>query len=180
MNKNRLIIVFFIGSILLLVIGLSGLYFYTSNKEIKLSNKIVAQNDVCQSFYDRLWKIIQQKTQVAERYEKSFKEIYPELIAGRYENDNSSLMKWVTEANPDFDASLFQDLMTTIASERIGFFNEQKKLIDLDNEHKIMRQTFPGNLFIGGRPDVEFTIISSQRTKDVFESGEENDINLFN
>lgn len=180
MNKTTLIILSFIGLVILGILGVTGLYFYTSNKEIKLSNKIVAQNDVCKSFYDRLWKIIQQKAQVTEKYEQTFKEIYPELIAGRYAEDSGSLMKWITESNPDFDVSLFQDLMTTIESERIGFFNEQKMLIDMSNEHKIMRQIFPNSIFIGARADVPIEIISSQRTNDVFRSGEENDINLFN
>lgn len=180
MSKKNILSFTFIGLILFSIIGVFSLYVITSNNEIKLSNKISAQNEVCRSFYDRLWKILQQKTQVAEKYENSFKEIYPQLIAGRYSQDNGSLMKWITESNPDFDVSLFQDLMTTIESERIGFFNEQKKLIDMNNEHKIMRQTFPNSFFIGSRPDVPIELITSQRTKAVFEIGEENDLNLFN
>jgi hypothetical protein len=66
-----------------------------------------------------------------------------------------------------------------IESERAGFFMEQKQLIDLNNEHRIIRQTFPSSMFIGGRPDIKITIISSDATKKVMETGKENDINVF-
>jgi hypothetical protein len=56
---------------------------------------------------------------------------------------------------------------------------EQKRLIDLDNQHKIFRQTFPNMIFVGGRPNVEFKIISSEKTKEIIESGVENDVKVF-
>jgi hypothetical protein len=70
--------------------------------------------------------------------------------------------------------------MNSIEAERAGFFMEQQILVDLNNEHRIIRQTFPSSLFIGSRPDITITIISSEATKKVMETGMENDIELFN
>lgn len=151
-----------------------------NNGEIKLRNQTEAQKSVVESYFDKMWKVISQKAQVTEQYKNSFKEIYPQLIEGRYGNDKGgSLMKWVVESNPNFDISLYKDLMSSIEAERMGFFMEQKRLIDLDNQHKIFRQTFPNMIFVGGRPNVEFKIISSEKTKEIIESGVENDVKLF-
>jgi hypothetical protein len=94
-------------SVLTIVIIISVLWISASNKEIRLRSKITAQKQVCEAYYDKLWKVISQKAQVAEQYKKTFKEIYPQLIAGRYGSEKGgSLMKWITESNPNFDVSL--------------------------------------------------------------------------
>lgn len=161
--------------IIVVIIGVSA-----SNKEIRLRSQITAQKQVCEAFYDKLWKVIAQKAQVADQYKGAFKEIYPQLIEGRYGNEKGgTLMKWITESNPTFDVSLYKDLMTSIEAERAGFFMEQKRLVDLNNEHRIIRQTFPASIFIGGRSDIAITIVSSDATKRVMETGKENDIDIF-
>lgn len=161
--------------IIVVIIGVSA-----SNKEIRLRSQITAQKQVCEAFYDKLWKVIAQKAQVADQYKEAFKEIYPQLIEGRYGNEKGgTLMKWITESNPTFDVSLYKDLMTSIEAERAGFFMEQKRLVDLNNEHRIIRQTFPASIFIGGRSDIAITIVSSDATKKVMETGKENDIDIF-
>jgi hypothetical protein len=162
-------------AIIVVIIGVTA-----SNKEIRLRSQITAQKQVCEAFYDKLWKVIAQKAQVADQYKSAFKEIYPQLIEGRYGNEKGgTLMKWITESNPTFDVSLYKDLMLSIEAERAGFFMEQKRLVDLNNEHRIIRQTFPASVFIGGRADIEITIVSSDATKKVMETGKENDIEIF-
>lgn len=177
MKKAALIIGLsvFIFGIIVTIIGVSA-----SNNEIKVRSQITAQKQVVEAFYDKLWKVISQKAQVAEQYKDAFKEIYPALIEGRYGDEKGgSLMKWIQESNPVFDVSLYKDLMQSIEAERAGFFMEQKRLVDLSNEHRIIRKSFPGSIFIGRRPDIPITIVSSDATKKVMESGEENDIELF-
>ncbi len=162
-------------AIIAAIIGVSA-----SNKEIRLRSQISAQKEVCEAFYDKLWKVVAQKAQVADQYKDAFKEIYPQLIEGRYGNEKGgTLMKWITESNPTFDVSLYKDLMVSIEAERAGFFMEQKRLVDLNNEHRIIRKTFPSSIFIGGRSDIQITIVSSATTKKVMETGEENDIDIF-
>lgn len=156
------------------------IYTSASNKEIRLRSQLTAQKEVCEAFYDRMWKIIAQKAQVADQYKGAFKDIYPALIEGRYGNEKGgTLMKWITESNPTFDISLYKDLSASIEAERAGFFMEQKQLVDLNNEHRIVRYTFPGSLFIENRPDVQITIVSSTATKQVMASGKEDSISIF-
>lgn len=179
MNLKKAII---IGvSVLSFIIIVTIIGFSASNKEIRLRSQLTAQKEVCEAYYDKLWKVISQKAQVAEQYKGAFKDIYPQLIEGRYGNEKGgTLMKWITESNPTFDVSLYRDLSLAIESERAGFFMEQKKLVDLNNEHRIIRQTFPSNIFIGSRPDIQIVIVSSDKTKAIMASGKENNIDVFN
>lgn len=156
------------------------MYITTSNKEITLVSKMEAQKSNVESCFDKMWKVIQQKSGVTSEYKNAFKEIYPELIEGRYNNARGgSLMSWVTENNPDFDVRLYVDLMRSIEAERAGFFMEQKKMIDLINQHRIIRKTFPGNLFIGNRPDFKYEVVSSTKAKEIMGTAIDDNIELF-
>lgn len=177
MKKNVAIGIFAV--MILSIIGLM-IYVTASNKEISLRSQVDAQKQVCEAFFDKMWKIVNQKAQVADQYKQAFKEIYPALIEGRYGNEKTgTLMKFIVESNPQFDVSLYKDLMTSIEAERTGFFMEQKRLVDLANEHRITKKTWPASMFIGRRPDIEIKIVSSASTKKIMETGEENDVELF-
>ncbi len=90
-----------------------------------------------------------------------------------------TLMKWVTEANPEFDASLYKTLMNTIEGSRNEFTMVQKQLIDIDRELKTMKVTFPNSLVLKNKPDLDIKLVTSGKTKEAFETGEENEINPF-
>ena len=59
----------FIAMIVLMGIGYK-------NQEIELRNQAVAQQKSNKVIYDKVWKVIQQKAQIADKYEGAFKEIY--------------------------------------------------------------------------------------------------------
>jgi len=160
----------------------------TSNKEIKLRNEVSAQQDVCKAFFDNMFKSIAQVAEVADvkmdKSKEAFKEIYPALIEGRYSGEKGgALMKWVTESNPQFDisaaGSLYDKLADVIEAKRNEFFTEQKKLTSINNQHKNIIETWPGSWFLSGRDTIVITIITSTKTKEVYATGEENDIKLF-
>lgn len=163
----------------ILIIGVP-MYFSTQNTEIDLRTQTIAQNKKCEAYFDKMWKIIQQKAQITDQYKNAFKEIYPKLIEGRYSKGDGSLMKWITESNPEFKTSMYEDLMKSIEIERTGFFNEQTMLIDLQREHEAFLQKAPNRWFLNDTlKPVEIKIVTSASTKDAYQTGEENDINLF-
>jgi hypothetical protein len=51
--------------------------------------------------------------------------MYVPLIEGRYTHGGGQMMQWLKEHNPQFDFSLFKDLMTSIEALRDEFFHEQ-------------------------------------------------------
>jgi len=165
----------------ILVLGLIfvGMYFGYNNSEIRLRNQAEAQRAKVEGSFDAMWKIIKQKAQVTEEYKDAFSEIYPELIAGRYSKGDGSFMKWITENNPDFDTSLYKDLMESIEVQRLTFKHDQERMIDIIREHENLIHTVPATWFIKNKESIEYTVISSTYSKEVMETGVDDDMELF-
>ncbi len=173
---------FLISLGVLVVLGLSIVLWAVgvSNDEIRLRNRANKQQESNQAFYGKLWQILHEKAGVADEYKEAFKEIYVPLIEGRYSQGDGSLMKWITEHNPQFDASLYKDLMVTIEGQREGFFTEQQKLIDINREHTNMRTTIPKKWIVGKRPELGIVVINPVVATEAFKTGVEPETNLFN
>jgi hypothetical protein len=171
-----------VGGIAAFCIILIPLLMYTSynNSEVRLRNQVVAQQKVNETVFDNTWKILQQQAGVANEHKNAFKDIYGDLMHGRYDNGGGEMMKWVQEHNPQFDGRLYQQLMTSIEAQRTIFTREQAKLIDLKREHDNLRQTIPSNLFVGSRAAVEIKVVTSDKTDQTFQTGQENNVDLFN
>ncbi len=175
-------IIILVITALVLTIGISLFIMNISydNKEIELRTEGEAQEKKCEAYFDKMWKILKQKAGVTDQYKNAFKDIYTGLIAGRYSQGDGTLMKWIRESNPSFDASLYKDLMNSIESQREGFFNEQSRLIDIKAQHEMLIKKAPSNWFIdSGIKPLEIKIITSESTKNTYETGEENEVDLF-
>ena len=179
MNLNKIIGIVMFS--LLLTLGITFLLMYVSanNSEISLRNRAEAQRKKIEVVYDQMWKIISQKAQVTDKYKESFKEIYSGIISGRYEKGDGSLMKWITESNPNFDITLYTSLIQSIEAERNNFTNAQDVMIDIIREHQNLLQKFPSSVFVGSRKPIEYTIISSTKSKAVMDSGVDDDVKVF-
>lgn len=160
------------------IIILVGMYITYNNKEIALRKEAEAQRGKVESVHDKMWKTIQQKANVTDQYRETFEKVYPELISGRYASDSSS-MKWIKEANPDFDTSLYRDLMQAIEVQRAYFNNAQERMLDVIRQRETLINTMPACWFISNKTEIEYTIISSTRTKTVMETGLDDDIQIF-
>lgn len=150
----------------------------TTNKEVDLRNSFKAQESVREAFFSKMWKILKQQAKVTDKYQQDFKNLYVGIMEGRYKS-GGALFKMITEANPNFDSSMYKKLMVSIEAQREGFFREQKKLIDLKRSHDNLRMKFPSKMFVGSVEEFKLTIITDSKTKNVMETGEENDIDLF-
>jgi len=180
---------FIIGAVVIVV--LVGIFLMLkvsyNNQEIGLRKQITAEQDVYQQNFDKQYKVIAQLVQVAERNveanKAAFKEIYPDLIEGRYSQGDGTLMKMIKESNPQWDMKAIEDMYakvaTAVESQREDLYNQARKLRDLVREREALIEKFPGSLFINNTKPIEITLITSKNTKEVFKTGEENDINLF-
>jgi hypothetical protein len=169
-----------------LVAILMVVYFSMSvdykNIEIDLRVQIDKQTQVNEIRFDNTWKIIKEKGQVSEKYKDSFKDIYVSIMEGRYgENgrQEGGFMNILQESNPNFDNSLYKDLMQTIEAERKSFEREQKTLISLSEEHEKLISKFPSSFFLSDIKSIEIKLVTSKNTKQSFETGEENDVDVF-
>lgn len=151
-----------------------------SNTEIRLRNQLTAKESARVAIFDETWKSVKQIAQVTDKYAEDFKEIYPELMSERYGNARGgALMSWVQESNPDLSTDLYQKLANVIEIKRAEFTNIQRQVIDVKREHDNILDTFPGSHFLADRQKIDITVISSEKTKGVISSGEENNIDIF-
>ena len=175
-NKNVLIGVVIAGIAILL---LAGTYFRYDSRELSLKAEASKQLGVIELTHDKMFKILQQKAGVTKEYRASFDSIYTHIIAGRYQNDQGALMKWIKESNPEFDSSLYRDLMASIESERTEFLKAQTRILDISREHEVLIKTIPGRWFLGGREPIEYEPISSTYSKEVMKTKVDDKTDLF-
>lgn len=169
-----------VAAVLFGVLTYAGLSVHYSNTEIDLRKEIEAQQQNSKVTFDTTWKIIKQQAQVTEQAKDSFKDIYTSIMSERYGNEGAkAFMLWIKEENPNFDMSMYNNLMSSIEAQRKSFQVEQKMLIDLKREHDALLLKFPSNFFVGDREQVEIMIVTSEKTEATFTSGKENDVDLF-
>jgi len=176
MNKSLIAI------IIAAFIGLTGviMYFVYDNKYVTLNNLYEAQVEQDKLVHDEMWKILKQQAGVTDQYSESFEKNYSRIMSSR--NYGGEMMKWITESNPNFDASLYKTLMISIETYRTKFTMVQSKLISIHNEMKNLLTLFPSRFFVstlGGHVLPELNIVTSTRTDKAFETGKDDDTDLF-
>ena len=174
MTPSLIIIVAAVAILLILLI----MFFTYNNKEIYLRKEADAQRKKIESTHDKMWKVIKQKAEVSEQYREAFERIYPELIAGRY-SEGSSAMKWIQEANPNFDTSLYNDLMQAIEIQRTHLHNAQTRMLDVIRERASLIESYPSRWFITNKSEIEYEVISSTKTHNVVETRVDDDVDVF-
>jgi hypothetical protein len=148
------------------------MYISLNNKDVQLREKYKAQSKITEAYFDKMWRVLKEQASVKDDYKESFKDIYTEIIAGRYEKGDGSLMKFIKESNPNFDVSIYKNLIAEISIQREGFLSEQSTLIDIRREHSSFIKLTPNKWFISNTEELpEVKIIESSNTKKVFETG---------
>ena len=175
MTPSLIIIVAAVAILLVLLI----MFFTYNNKEIYLRKEADAQRKKIESTHDKMWKVIKQKAEVSDKYRETFERVYPEIIAGRY-SDGSSAMKWIQEANPNFDTSLYNDLMQAIEIQRTHLHNAQTRMLDVIRERASLIESYPSRWFITNKSEIEYEMISSTKTHNVVETRVDDDVDVFN
>ena len=155
------------------------MYFHYNNREIALRKEAEAQQGKIESVYDTMWKTLKQEAGVTDQYRKTFEEIYPKLIAGRYSQDGKELMKFIQESNPEFDTRLYDKLMQSIEAQRAYFASSQQRMLDIIRERETLLEQMPSCWFISNKSKIEYEVISSTASKDTMVSRREDDVELF-
>jgi|AntRauTorcE11898_2_1112593.scaffolds.fasta_scaffold02889_10 hypothetical protein len=166
---------------LIIVLGLAALitvqYISYHNTWTDKKNLYAEQIDDNKIIYDKVWKVIQQQASVSEKYADDFKEVYVEMMEAR--NYGGEAFKWIKEQNPDFSQDMYKKLMSTIEIQRSEFALNQKRAISIYKELKNLKEQIPSSFYLGGKEIPELVFVTSGKTKKTFDSGEENDVELF-
>jgi hypothetical protein len=178
MNKN-------IGAIIagvVIVVGLIffGMWWSTTNKEATLRAQVDAQQDNCKVVYDNTWKIIKQQAEISDQYAEKFKENFAAIMEGRYgHGEGDPLLNFVKESNPEFKIDLYAKLANSVEAQRNNFTRYQQTLIDKNREHNLMFKVKPSKWFLDLKDTTSIVLLTSARTKGNYETGEDNDVELY-
>ena len=71
-NKKLIVSLSIVGIIAILIMVTIGSFLSFSNGEIDLSNRFKQKMDERTAFYDKMWKTISQKSQIALKNDSSF------------------------------------------------------------------------------------------------------------
>jgi len=199
-GKSVLLAIVIIGGLLCLTT--IGCVVGTVNKEVSQRKAIVAKSIAVEAGLDTMWKIVKSKAKISEKGVSdlaNMNQIYTELVEGR---TGGALFKMVTENYPNLGqeqvAKLYMEVMASVEAERKTFKREQVALVDLVRERDTLISTIPnkwvleefgnatpfyrkGHVECPESHPQEFTYIfvTAKVTKDIVETGEENDIDLF-
>lgn len=148
------------------------MYFTYNNNEIALRKESEVQRGKIETVRDQMFQIIREQANVSSEYREAFNEIYPKIIEGRY-REGGGLMKWIQEANPHFDTSLYQTVSNSIEVQRTSLTSAQNRMLDIINQRATLIESYPSRWFIQNKSVIEYTPISTSATKAVMESGKD-------
>lgn len=173
----------FIGAIIILVIAVFGTFVSFSNNEIELRTAFEQKIDERTAFYDKMYKVITQQTQIAVKNDESFRQNINLIMEGR-KDAQGLFMKWIQETNPNANynevSELYKNLSRSVEAQREGFFTQEKVLQDIVRQHKNHIQKFPNsfyNMFMGRQP-LEYKPIQSSLTEEVMRTGKDDNVKL--
>lgn len=173
-----------VSVVLVLVFLAVSMFISYGNQEAKLKNAFNQKIDERTAFYDKMWKTISQKSQIALKNDSSFYRNVNAIMSSR-KDAPQVFMKWVQESNPNANyeqvSLLYQDLSRNIEAERNGFFEQEKMLQDIKKEHDNLMSLFPSGMILRmlGRTDLIYKPITSDRTDEVIKTGKDNNVNVF-
>ena len=182
-----------VGLLALLAVG-SAISFY--NGAVSQENSIVATYKDSQLQYDKFWKTVKESAQVTDAYKEDFKEIFLGSMDARYDGKDPAL-SFIMESNPTLDPAAYLQLQRVIESGRADFTRSQSTLVDKQRAYETSIETFPNVVMAGffdfpksqvgeyapaedidmdGKATVlDYRIVTSSKTTDVFESGREDE-----
>jgi len=172
------------GAIIIALFTIASQFISFSNQEITLRNVFEQKKSERTAFYDKMWKIINQKGQIAVKNDSSFRQNINIIMEGR-KDAPQLFMKWVTETNPNANyntvSALYSDLSRVVEAQREGFFVEEKMMQDIVLQHSNLIQRFPGSFYniFYGRSKLDYKPITSDRTDEVIRTGKDNNTSVF-
>jgi hypothetical protein len=181
MNKGWIIGLGCVAVFFLAVFIIIGMVISTSNQEATLRVAIEAKQKDNTSEFDNMFKKISQVAQVSSKQMESLKEIFNGYAQARSTGGDNQVMTWVKESIPNVDTATFNNLQNIITASRDSWTMRQKELIDLSREHEKLLRLFPSNMILAmlGRKSVEIKIVTSGRTEKAFDTGKDDDTNVF-
>ena len=169
---------------LFLLIFISGLLSFRKNS-VNFEESIKAQYSQNQNSYDNMWKKFKEVAQVTDKYSDDLKELYDNVMTGRYGADGSkAVFQWITEQNPNLSTETYTKLQSVIESSRNSFESDQKQLVAIKEQYNKLLRSNSALVYnaILKFPKIDlskFDIVTSEVTDKAFEDKKVDEVKIF-
>lgn len=183
MNNKLFIKIGLTALFAIILFVVAGNFISFSNTEVNLRNTFDQKIKERTAFYDKMYKIISQQSQLAVKNDESFRKNINIIMEGRKDSPQV-FMKWITETNPNANYSevstLYKNLSRNIEAQREGFFNQEKVLMDIERQHRNHLQLFPNSFYntFFSRQLLKYDPIQSSLTENIMKTGKDDNIKL--
>lgn len=176
-----------LASLVVLGLAYGGCVLSFRGDCVRAENGIEAQLEVNKASHDTMWKEVREVAQVSDMMRDDFIKVFDGAMRGRYGEDGSrAVFQWIQEQNPSLDPGVYQKIQVVIEKGRARFLKDQEQLVDKVRNYKDLlegNRAILANAFLGfprkiDPDDEKFKPITSGRTKDAFERGEDGEIKL--
>lgn len=143
------------------------------NSENTLRNKLIQRNETVKTDYSAGFNILVNQNALADKERQYLKEVAIGVVEGRYKNDQSLLVKMVTEQNPnisnDIAKKFFNSLEVYFNQRAAGF----KDLAELKRQHDTMLGNMPASIIykLWNREKVSIVYVKDSGTTESFKTG---------
>ncbi len=179
MNRNTATMFAVVGVFVFSAMIVASMWVSAHNNEVRLRNAITAKQEDNKNQFDNMFKKISQVAQVTQKDRDSLAKIFVDHAKARTTSSNAAIMKWIQESVPKVDSTTFKNLQNIITASRNSWTMSQREILDLKREHDNVLTTFPSSMFVGSRPNIKVTIVTSTRTEESFETGKDDNTDLF-
>lgn len=176
------IIKLLVGVMLIIpVIILTSMYFYATNTEVRLYNKIEQMSENRENVFDSMWKQIKQVAQVAEKDKEAMLDMVKGYMSVRTGiRGEKSLVSMLKESYPNLPQLQYIQIINVITGKRDEFQRYQTELKDVCREYKNHTETIPNRWFVKQRDISKVCkIIGSDNSDNVMKTFKDNDIKVF-
>lgn len=167
-----------------MVLGIFGMNVSSfRNSVIEFNNQYEQRIQIRTAFYDKMFRLIKNKTQIAVKNDESFREAVNVQMQGQ-KNGENLLMSWVTQSNPTATyeevSKMYHELSDFIEGERNGFFENEVILSDIVRQHSNLIEKTPGSIYnlLLGYKKINYKPIQTSHTAEVMKTGIDDDIEL--
>jgi hypothetical protein len=170
-----------VGISVIAVIIIAAYVIGLNNQAVILATTMEQKQRDNKSEYDNMWKKISQVAQVTDAQKNALKDIFTSYAEARNNGSDNQIMTWINESVPTVDTTTFNNLQNIIVGSRDAFTFRQKELLDLKRAHDTLLRTFPSNLILKflGHKEIDVTIVTSSKTEKSFETGKDDDVDVF-
>lgn len=155
----------------------------TYNQAVTLKVAYESKIKANSASFDNMKKQIKQMAEVSTVQYEKLKDIfnsYAEARSGGQEQ-KGAIMNWVQESVPNVSDTTMLNIQNVITATQNGWTRNQIELVAISQDYNTLLQTSPSNLLLNmfNFESIDPKVITSAKTKEAFETGEDNDYSVF-